>query len=144
MICTRCGMNNPDNASYCAQCGNPLTPASRCPNCGNPLSPMATACPYCGAVLAPVVYPVADPRKSKTAAGLLGIFLGSFGVHNFYLGYTGKAVAQLVLSLLGYVFACFVFPLIASAAAGIWGLVEGIMILTGSIAVDGKGVPLKD
>lgn len=25
--------------------------------------------------------------KSKMAAGLLGIFLGSFGVHNFYLGY---------------------------------------------------------
>ena len=33
--------------------------------------------------------------KSKIAAGLLGIFLGSLGVHNFYLGYTGKAIAQL-------------------------------------------------
>ena len=33
--------------------------------------------------------------KSKVAAGLLAIFLGAFGVHNFYLGYTGKAVAQL-------------------------------------------------
>ena len=26
--------------------------------------------------------------KSKIAAGLLGIFLGSLGVHNFYLGFT--------------------------------------------------------
>ena len=39
-------------------------------------------------------------QKSKIAAGLLGIFLGSFGVHNFYLGYTGKAVAQLLLLLI--------------------------------------------
>jgi TM2 domain-containing membrane protein YozV len=25
--------------------------------------------------------------KSRIAAGLLGIFLGGFGVHRFYLGY---------------------------------------------------------
>jgi TM2 domain-containing membrane protein YozV len=31
---------------------------------------------------------------------LLGIFLGSFGVHNFYLGYIKKAVIQLVISLI--------------------------------------------
>lgn len=45
---------------------------------------------------------VVDPnmQKSKMAAGLLGIFLGSFGVHNFYLGYTGKAVAQLLHTVL--------------------------------------------
>lgn len=39
--------------------------------------------------------------KSKMAAGLLGIFLGSFGVHNFYLGYTTKAVIQLVCTIVG-------------------------------------------
>lgn len=26
-------------------------------------------------------------QKSRIAAGLLGIFLGCYGVHNFYLGY---------------------------------------------------------
>ena len=42
-----------------------------------------------------------DPNaKSKMAAGLLGIFLGSLGIHNFYLGYTGKAVAQLLITIL--------------------------------------------
>ncbi len=30
--------------------------------------------------------------KSKVAANLLGIFLRAFGVHNFYLGYTGKII----------------------------------------------------
>lgn len=74
--------------------------------------------------------------KSKIAAGLLGIFLGSFGVHNFYLGYTGKAVAQLLITLLTCGFGAFI--------SSIWGLVEGILILTGSINVDANGIPLKD
>ena len=149
MICTRCGTANPDNAVYCAHCGSPMAqgnPANtRCPNCGNPIHPLATACPNCGMVFQPVIVPgTVDPRKSKIAAGLLGIFLGGLGVHNFYLGYTGKAVAQLILTLVGSIFGCFVFPLIAAAAAGIWGLVEGIMILAVSIVVDGHNIPLKD
>lgn len=74
--------------------------------------------------------------KSKIAAGLLGIFLGAFGVHNFYLGYTGKAIAQLLITLLS----CRVL----SFASGVWGLIEGILILTGSITVDGNGNELRD
>lgn len=74
--------------------------------------------------------------KSKMAAGLLGIFLGGLGVHNFYLGYTGKAVAQLLISLLSCGF--------LSWASAIWGLIEGILLLTGSINVDGEGNPLRD
>ena len=75
-------------------------------------------------------------QKSKIAAGLLGIFLGSIGVHNFYLGYTGKAVAQLLLSILS----CGALAPISA----IWGLIEGILILAGEISVDGKGMRLKD
>jgi TM2 domain-containing membrane protein YozV len=70
--------------------------------------------------------------KSKIAAGLLGIFLGGLGVHNFYLGYTQKGIIQLVLGI------C------TCGLSGIWGLIEGIMILTGSINTDAQGRPLKD
>lgn len=86
--------------------------------------------------------PMGYSQKSKLAAGLLAIFLGCFGVHNFYLGNTGKAVTQLLLTLLGWII------IIGPAAAGIWGLVEGILILcshTGSQwHRDGKGVELQD
>lgn len=75
-------------------------------------------------------------QKSKLAAALLGIFLGSFGIHNFYLGYTTKAVIQLILTVV----TCG----IGSIISGIWGFIEGILILTGSIACDGNGVPLKE
>ena len=60
--------------------------------------------------------------KSKVAAGLLAVFLGTLGIHNFYLGYTGKAIAQLLITVLSFGMLAFV--------SSIWGIVEGIMILT--------------
>lgn len=82
-------------------------------------------------------YGYKDPNaKSKVAAGILGILLGSLGVHNFYLGYTGKAIAQLLITLLSCGALCWV--------SGIWGLIEGIMILTGSMGTDATGRPLSD
>ncbi|MCR4649472.1 MAG: TM2 domain-containing protein [Lachnospiraceae bacterium] len=39
-----------------------------------------------------------EERKSKVVAGLLGIFLGSLGIHNFYLGYKNKAIWQVALT----------------------------------------------
>jgi TM2 domain-containing membrane protein YozV len=38
--------------------------------------------------------------KSRTTYIVLGVFLGAFGAHNFYAGYTGRAVGQLCLSVL--------------------------------------------
>ena len=74
--------------------------------------------------------------KSKIAAGLFGIFFGAFGIHNFYLGYTGKAIAQLLITILTFGVLSFV--------SAIWGLIEGILILTGDIDKDGKGNPIRD
>ena len=70
------------------------------------------------------------------AAGVLGICLGGLGIHNFYLGYNAKAIIQLILGILG----CFIG--ITVVISSIWGLIEGIMILTGSIDRDGNGQPL--
>ena len=73
-------------------------------------------------------------KKSRIGAGLLGIFLGCFGVHNFYLGYTGKAVAQLLITCLSFGLLSFI--------SYIWGFVEGILILVGTIDKDANGNPL--
>lgn len=87
--------------------------------------------------------PYAVSTKSKLAAGLLGIFLGSLGVHNFYLGYTTKAVIQLLLTVLaGWIFG------LGAIAAAIWGLVEAILILTSQPGSpwhkDAQGFELQD
>ncbi|MBQ7816698.1 MAG: TM2 domain-containing protein [Oscillospiraceae bacterium] len=76
---------------------------------------------------------VTGSQKSKFIAGLLAILLGALGIHNFYLGYTKKAVAQILL---------FVFFL--GWVSFIWGVVDGIMIFSDKITCDAKGVPLAD
>lgn len=112
--------------------------AKFCGNCGEPLPENAYVCIKCGVRVDNVQSNnnASFESKSKIAAGLLGIFLGGLGVHNFYLGYTGKAVAQLLITLLS----CGIL----SFASAIWGLIEGILILTGSINKDAKGNLLKD
>jgi TM2 domain-containing membrane protein YozV len=83
--------------------------------------------------------PNLDPAaKSRLAAGLLGILLGSLGIHRFYLGYTGIGLLMLLLSVLSV---GFLAPLV-----GVWGLVEGILYLTakqGTYAIDSTGRPLR-
>jgi hypothetical protein len=54
--------------------------------------------------------------RSRTTFIMLGVFLGVFGVHNFYAGYTGKGRAQLCLTLLSFFF--------LSPVTFIWALVE--------------------
>ena len=88
--------------------------------------------------------PAPANAKSKIKAGLLGIFLGAYGVHNFYLGYTSKAITQLVFSIVGIILCCVVVGAFIVMGVSIWGLVEGVMILAGNIDKDAAGVPLKD
>lgn len=76
------------------------------------------------------------PSKSKIAAGIFGIFFGALGIHNFYLGYTGKAVIQLLITVLSFGVLSFV--------SAIWGFIEGILILSGDINKDANGNPLRD
>ena len=62
--------------------------------------------------------PAAAPRseKSRIAFVMLGIFLGSLGIHNFYAGYVWRGAVQLVITLatLGY----------AAVISWIWAIVE--------------------
>ncbi len=82
-----------------------------------------------------VLYPVTlTPPKSRMAAGLLAIFLGPFGIHRFYLGYSGLGIAMLMLTF----FTCG-FGAIATA---LWGIIEGIIILCGGMH-DSQGRPLQ-
>jgi len=114
-----------------------------CTNCGEQIDERAVACPYCGTKTHNArtqqgqtsYHPMA---KSKIAAGLLGIFLGTWGVHNFYLKRNSQAVTQLLLGTLGMLI------IIGPIISGIWGLIEGIFILAGEIKEDGEGIPLRD
>lgn len=63
-----------------------------------------------------------EVSNKKLAAGLLGIFLGSLGIHKFVLGYTKAGLIMLLVTVLTCGLAGFVM--------GVIGLIEGIIYLT--------------
>ncbi len=128
MYCRNCGRELAEQAVFCPGCGAaPATGNKFCQNCGQPTDPAAEVCIKCGVRL------VSGGEKSKLAAGLLGIFVGGFGVHRFYLGYIGIGVAQIFVTLLTF------------GIGALWGFIEGILILTGAgIKKDAKGRPLRE
>lgn len=162
MFCRNCGLKYPvEESVICVRCQAPKGEGNQyCPCCGNPMPP-TQICLNCGVDVTQYGMPVSE--KSKAAAGILGIFLGYFGVHNFYLGYTKKAIIQLVSFIVCIVlYICGFFAAVAMGDRGavlvvlafvaffaamgiqIWGFVEGILILCGKIKKDGKGRLLKN
>ena len=62
--------------------------------------------------------------KSRVVYVLLGFFLGMLGIHNFYAGFTGRAIAQLLLNI----FLCW--TLIVPLGICIWIIVEICTVTT--------------
>ncbi|CUU66610.1 NINE protein [Corynebacterium variabile] len=89
--------------------------------------------------------PQVKSDRSKVSALLLAFFLGGFGAHNFYLGYTTKAWWQLALSIFGVITSFFLIGIPIVMGVGIWVFVDFIMILlrSGSYGHDVDGRPLR-
>ena len=150
IVCPNCQAHIPSTSKFCPNCGQNMSggqtqptsvPVRKCPKCDTVVAAGATFCQNCGTatlvnavvcVKCGVALATAVPAgaKSKLAAGLLGIFLGGFGVHRFYLGFAGIGVAQILVTM------------VTCGMGGIWGFIEGILILTGSMNIDAQGQPL--
>ena len=120
MYCTNCGVRIEDGVSFCTNCGQRVkTTAQKTENIMDQLNEGYQQ--------------IAARPKSRIIAGVLAVVLGSIGAHDFYLGYTKKGVAHLLM---------FVFFL--SWVSGVWALIEALNIFTGRTATDAEGNPLID
>ena len=72
--------------------------------------------------------------KSNVAAGLLALFLGGWGIHKFYLGYTNEGVILLAGSVISFILCIVVIGFFGLMAIGTVCLIEAIIYLTKSEA----------
>ncbi len=126
----------------------------RCEYCDNPVPNGVTRCPSCGAAVsvidirakpsgqAALVQASGFAQIDKSYSGamppveyknrwvyiLLGLFLGGFGIHNFYSGYTGRGVVKLLITIASFGFLIWV--------SWLWAVVE---ICT--VRMDSRGAP---
>lgn len=98
MYCKFCGTQIDDDCVVCPACGKQVAELK---SCSSTSSNSGMGFTYKG--------------KNKLVAGLLGIFLGGIGIHDFYLG-------KMTAGILSIVFCWTGIPKII-------GLVEGILIL---------------
>ena len=136
--------NSPESAGDPAASNPQTQQATYPPYGGQPYQPYQSPCPtYTYAQPYPGQAPYSRPYspvppgyrpRNRIAAGVLALLVGVFGVHNFYLGFTGRAIAQLLMTI----FSCGILGVVSY----IWSLVEGIQILTGNMVCDARGVPM--
>ncbi len=65
------------------------------------------------------------PRKDRMIAGLLAVFLGTLGIHHFYLDRPDRGLIYLVVSLAGGFVTCGLAAVVIAAIS----LVEGILYM---------------
>ncbi len=159
MFCTQCGTQNKEGTRFCRHCGEMLERTgsqsapgaeprpSPAPPPSDPLPPYQPGMYVQSAYQPPPApYPANVPPmagyenyKSKVVAGILALLFGYLGVHRFYLGYNGIAIAQLLLTIMG-LFTCGITTL----AACVWAVVDAILLFTDSINRDAAGNPLRN
>ena len=132
----------------CEYCDNPVpNGATRCPSCGAAIrfydeNPKPNTTPHtvstprssdigsvgCSSTAYNPYLFVA--KKSRIAYIVLALVFGEIGVHNFYAGYIGRGVAQLLITVLSFGLLFWI--------SWIWAVIEIC-----AVDHDGKGVPFE-
>lgn len=122
-----------------------------CVHCGNEIDDKAFVCVKCGRLVneRQELRRESDDSSLKLAAGILGLFFGALGIHNFMLGRKGRGIAQLSIFICGLLLffiplvnllllyfvdvepmlATIVLGILLIVADSIWALIDSVLIL---------------
>lgn len=161
MYCNSCGSPIKDGQSFCGNCGAAvMQPVYQQPAAQAPVAVPVAVSPVSSESLNP--QPAKKDkysrfgRKRVMTAGLLGIFFGSCGVHNFIIKQPVRGVLHILLSFLPFLpILLLIIDIFTSGGisnninydfapkdeflwmapcyiSGLWGLIEGIILLATS------------
>ena len=130
----------------CEYCDNPVpNDVMRCPSCGASVKiikeegPLTVAkaiapeetrqapCLTSGAAYNPYLFVA---KKNRIVYVILAVIFGEIGVHNFYAGFVGRGVAQLLITVLSFGFLFWI--------SWIWAIIEICVVES-----DGRGIPFE-
>lgn len=134
MKCEYCNNEVPAGKTKCPACGAPAPAQPEQPQPAAQPAPggqgyyqgqapviQVFASPAAAPGAAPAAAPAAPASaKSRTVFILLAVFLGSLGIHNFYIGRTLIGVVQLLITLISFG--------ALSMVSWIWAIIECIII----------------
>jgi TM2 domain-containing membrane protein YozV len=82
--------------------------------------------------------------KSRLATALLAWFLGTLGLHRFYIGKIGTGLAILILGVVGWATTWILgFGFVFITIAGIWVFIDFVLTVIGEMK-DSQGKPIKN
>lgn len=135
---------------YCPQCGKAMLVAPQhvqtpvaCPHCQHTLEPWRMVATMASGAAPPLTPPPPPAHgygtqgagvyswRNRWVAGALGVLLGAWGVHRFYLGFVGIGITQIVVTIVTF------------GIGGLWGFIEGILCFCGAMR-DVDGLPLRN
>jgi TM2 domain-containing membrane protein YozV len=145
MRCNQCRGRVFPGTNFCPHCGAqklesaPIQPRSwRCPQCGRSNDFNPNQCPRCDwrspfptnivVRTNPHVKNVAEIPKNKNAYILLGLFFGSFGIHNFYAGRIEIGLMQLLITLFSLSFLFLIVPFFFLLGVWIWVFIDLVSV----------------
>ncbi|GAB2570578.1 TM2 domain-containing protein [Gracilibacillus alcaliphilus] len=69
-----------------------------------------------------------ERRRNILLAYILWLFLGQLGVHRFYTGYSGSAIAQALLGIIGWATTWLLVGWLFLAILGFWLIIDILLI----------------